>query len=73
MMKDVFTCTGLLPPTSTFLSISYTPTLHRLHCVVKYPIATQMKEWKGFYDAVKHQTDAWQCQYGSLHLGCAKV
>jgi len=32
-----------------------------------------MKQWKGFYDAVKHQTDAWQCQYGSLHLGCAKI
>lgn len=32
-----------------------------------------MKQWKGFYDAVKHQTDAWQRQYGSLHLGCAKI
>jgi len=25
-----------------------------------------MKQWKGFYDAVKHQTDAWQSQYGYL-------
>lgn len=63
MMKDIFTHAGLLPPTSTFLSFSHTPTLHRLHCVVKQPIATQRKHWKGFYDAVNHQTDAWQCQY----------
>lgn len=26
-------------------------------------MATQRKHCKGFYDAVKHQTDAWQCQY----------